>query len=190
MSEDNKTNLQHAVWGLSAPMAGADSNRRTLDLTVESQELIDFIQELDRKNIETAVENCEKWFRKTVDRTTIENMYVPILKQPYKEGAAFTTRVKVTVGDKYATEVWLVGEEEDKLTYVRGSHTDLNKGCKMVVIVESAGLWFMSKQFGCSMNAIAIMVWPNKIVGGINSFVLAPNTKLVEGHVEPMELDD
>ena len=38
MSEDNKTNLQTAVWGLSTPLSG-DTSRRTLELTIESDTL-------------------------------------------------------------------------------------------------------------------------------------------------------
>lgn len=146
--------LQKAVWGLSSPMAGSDATRRTLDVTVESEKLLTFLRQLDEKNVTTAVENCDKWFKRQMDRTTIENMYVPVVKLPFKEGAPYTTRVKVSVSEKYATNIWIVKEGEgNSLEYTKGTHNDLTKDAKMMIIVESTGLWFMSKQFGCSMNA-------------------------------------
>ena len=190
LSENDKSTLPVAVWGLSTPMAGTESNRRTLDVTVDDPALLKFLREFDEKNITTAVENCEKWFKKSMDRSTIENMYVPVLKNPYKEGASYTTRVKVTIGDKYATNVLVAAGTGNQLEYHAGDQHDLTKNSKMMIRVECSGLWFMSKQFGCSLNATDILVWPNKSsLSGINGFVFAKDTVLVEKEPEPMSID-
>ena len=180
MSKDNKGSLQYAVWGLQNDMAGSDVARKTLDVTIDG-ELVEFLKKLDAKNIEAAASSCDKWFKKSLDKSTIENMYSPLVKLPFREGASHQTKVKITVEGKYSTKIWIVKEEGDKLEYVKGSHHDLTKGCKMMIIAESTGLWFMTKQFGCSLNATDIMVWPNRQTGGISSFVLAPQTVLSEG---------
>ena len=179
MSEDNRQNLQQAVWGLSTPLPGMDASRRTLELTVESPALHTFLENLDAKNVDTAISQAPEWFRKSVDADAIKNMYVPLVKPPQKADMKHTVRVKVKCGD-YPTNIYVVDSTDDdgNLTYVKGTPEDLTRNAKCMVMAESVGLWFMSRQFGMSLSATDIVVWPNRRNTGINAFTMAADTKL------------
>ena len=194
MSEDDKNNLQTAIWGLSTPLAGQDASRRTLELSIESSELHTFLGNLDRKNLETAVEQSPEWFRKTVDADAIKQMYVSLVKEPYKPDQKPTVRVKVKCGD-YPTNIYVVQETDadGNITYAKGTPEDLARNVKCLVMVETVGLWFMSRQFGMSLTATEILVWPNRRIMGIDAFTMSSSTKMQprqEVFAPPTEDDD
>ena len=152
MSENNRQNLQTAVWNASPPMnATADgATRMSLELTIESPALNEFLCALDKQNIEKAKENAHLWF-KNVDPQMVNQMYVPLMRStPSKP----TVKVKVKCGEKYSTDVFVVREENSVIRHTRGVHTDITKGSKCLVVVESSGLWFMNRQFGMSLAII------------------------------------
>ena len=162
MSEDQSVNLQTAIWGLSQPLQSQDASRRTLELSIESPHLYEFLTKLDEKNINTAVEKSPQWFKKTMDKTAVEAMYTYLVKAPAKEGAKHTVRVKVKCAD-YPTSIYVVDEkasQNGKLVYHKGGPDDLVRNSKCMVMVETVGLWFMSRQFGMSLTASEILVWP------------------------------
>lgn len=185
MSEDEKTNLQTAVWGLSTPLTGQDASRRTLELTVESSQLRSFLESLDETNINTAIAQSPDWFKKTLEPDAIRQMYVRLIKEPSKEGAPPSMRVKVKCTEPYATNIYVVsGEDQNgKLMYSKGGPEDLVRNAKCLVVVETVGLWFMSRQFGMSLTATEILVWPSKRCTGIDAFSLSSDAKLIK--VEP-----
>ena len=169
---------QTALWGLSTPLPGQDTSRRALELTVETPELKMWLHKLDEHNIKTAVESAPAWFKKDLSDSEVRNMYVPLLKPPTKPGGKDTMRVKVKCAE-YPTKIFTVtgvnadgGIEYDKEP---GKPEDLIKNVKVMVRCETAGLWFMSRQFGMSLTATDIIVWPNKTPEGIDAFVF--NTK-------------
>ena len=182
MSEDDKQNLQTAIWGLSTPLPGQDTARRTLELSIESPDLMAFLQKLDAKNLATAVSQSPEWFRKTLDADAIKQMYVHLIKEPSKADQKPTVRVKVKCGDTYPTNIYVVTDTdaEGNLTYVKGTPDDLARNVKCLVMVESVGLWFMSRQFGMSLTATEILVWPNRRSTGIDAFTITGGTKLTQ----------
>lgn len=186
MSEDDKTNRQTAIWGLSTPLPTQDNSRRTLELTIESPDLAAFLNKIDEQNVKTALEKSPEWFKKTLDENDIKHMYVRLVKPPSNESKEPkpTCRVKVKCGD-YPTNIYVVQDTdpEGNLTYVRGSPDDLARGVKCVVICETVGLWFMSRQFGMSLTATEILVWPNRRSTGIDAFTLTSSTKLYQSVV-------
>lgn len=179
MSENDKMNLQTAVWGLSTPLAGQDASRRTLELTIESPALQTFLDQLDAKNLQMAHQQSPDWFKKTLDVEQIKNMYVPLAKPPTKADMKPTVRCKVKCGDR-PTNVYVVQEttSDGNLTYTRGTPDDLARNVKCLVMCETVGLWFMSRQFGMSLTATEILVWPNRRSTGIDAFTLGSETKL------------
>jgi hypothetical protein len=182
MSEDQSMNLQTAVWGLSTPLQGQDTSRRTLELTIESPQLYDFLDRLDEKNISTAVEKAPQWFKKENNRAAVEAMYTYLVKAPVKENAKATVRVKVKCGD-YPTNIYVVDEkasQNGKLSYHKGGPEDLSRNSKCMVMVDTVGLWFMSRQFGMSLTASEIMVWPARRASGIDAFTLSNDTILYQ----------
>lgn len=187
MSEDQSVNLQTAVWGLSQPLATQDASRRTLELSIESPQLYDFLTKLDEKNIATAVEKAPTWFKKANDRASVEAMYTYLVKPPAKEGAKPTVRVKVKCGD-YPTSIYVIDEkasQNGKLVYHKGGPDDLTRNSKCMVMAETVGLWFMSRQFGMSLTASEILVWPARRASGIDAFTLSNDTVLYQAN-EPI----
>lgn len=178
MSENERVNLQTAVWGLSTPMPGADASRRTLDLTIESPSLETFLCQLDNKNIDTACSKSFEWFKKEIDRSAIEQMYTYLVR-PGKEGKPNMVRVKVKCGE-YPTNIYVVQEEdvEGNIKYVKGTADDLAKNARCLVVVETNGLWFMNRQFGMSLTATEILVWPTKRTNGIDAFTMSSQARL------------
>lgn len=190
MSEDNETNLQKTVWPLSTPPSGQESQKRTLELTIESPKLLSFLKELDAHNIECATKNCDSWFKKSMERADIEQMYVPMVKAKAKDEYIDTVKIKVKC-QEYPTNIYVVDNEENgQMCYSQGSVNDLVKGVKVFVMVETAGLWFMSKSFGMSLIASDMFVWPNKTPIGIDKFKLSPGTTLCKSGAMPQMQDD
>lgn len=175
MSENENTNLQRVVWGLSTPLPGQDSNRRTLEVTIESEDLLKFLQKLDEHNKTIAHKMSESWFKKQLDMDQIKNMYVPLVKEPTKEGEKHTVRVKVKCAE-YPTNIFAVRSDKEVFEYEKSTHNDLTKNVKCMVMAETVGLWFMSRQFGMSLTATDIVVWPNKRTTGIQAFSFSNST--------------
>lgn len=180
MSEDDQTHLQTAVWPLSTPLQGQDGSRRTFELTVESPALDDFLAALDDKNIDMASDKSEDWFKKKLERPTVEGMYV-YMRKVSENGMKPTVKVKVGCGSTRPTNIFVVTNvdaQSGALTYVRGTHDDLVKGIKALVMVETTGLWFMNRTFGMSLNATEILVFPQKRnASGITAFTLSKNIR-------------
>jgi len=187
MSEDNETNLQNAVWGLSQPLAGQDASRRSLELTVESPVLKQFLIDLDRKNIETATTCSELWFKKQLDQPSIESMYSPLFKPRQKETFKDSVKIKVKCAD-YPTNIWIVDDIVDgEMLCKRGQPEDLTKGIKVLAMVETSGLWFMPRQFGMSLTATDLLIWTNNTVGGLKGFTLKEGSTIKKVVDHPME---
>ena len=96
-----------------------------------------------------------------------------------KEGQKPTVRVKVKSGD-YPTNIYVVTDtdENGNITYTQGTPEDLTRKVRCLVMVETVGLWFMSRQFGMSLTATQILVWPNRRSTGIDAFTMSSSTKL------------
>lgn len=185
MSEDETKNLQTAVWGLSTPLQGQDASRRTLELTIESPDLLKFLEQLDEQNIQTAVKQSPIWFKKSVDENAVRQMYVPLVKPAAKPDAKPTVRVKVKCGD-YPTNIYTIQDKTgSKLDYIKGTPEDLTRNSKCMVMCETVGLWFMSRQFGMSLTANEIMVWPTRRNTGINAFTLTKDITLTKVNETP-----
>lgn len=172
--------LATATWGLSKILPGQDASKRMLELTIEDEETFNTLTKLDNMNIQVAVDNSETWFKKKLDVQTIKDMYVPIVKPRAKIEFKDSVKVKVKC-EELPTEIWVVQEEIDNvIKYTVGTLEDLSKGTKILAIVETSGLWFMSRQFGMSFTAKQLLVWPNKITTGINAFTLSEGQSLME----------
>lgn len=180
MSEDQETGLQTALFGVSNPMPGQEDKRRALDLSIDSEQLMAFLARLDKHNVAVAVKNSQEWFKKQLDHAQVESMYIPLVKQPPPDTKFKpTVRTKLKVNEQYNSNVWLA-DGTANVEYRRGLYTDIFKGSKCMAIVETSGLWFASRTFGMSLVVSDILVWPNDRQGGINSFLLAPGTKLAQ----------
>ena len=123
------------------------------------------LQRLDEQNIQTAVANSESWFKKALDRSAIESMYVPIVKTPSSAEYKPTVKTKVKIGEAKNTEIFLAKNERDddgSLLYEPTTYEAITKGCRCLAVVESSGLWFASRQFGMSLVVTNLMIWKNQ----------------------------
>lgn len=192
MSKDQNTGLQTAIYGVSNPLPGVEADkRRSLDLSVEDEDLCKFLKDLDAKNIDIACSKSQEWFKKDFDRNMIENMYVPLFKPSNNpEKYSPTVRTKLKIAEQYNTDIWIVTSNagEEPLQYKRGSMNDISKGSKVMAIVETGGLWFAARQFGMSLTLTHILVWPSIRPQGVNAFCFAPGTTAV-GEESTMEVD-
>lgn len=175
---------QEAVWDVSAPPE--NPTKKTLELTITPQ-LQSFLEKLDKRNEDEAVQNCGQWFPKVkqASEPVIRGMYKTILKQESGRDD-YTVKVKIRSGEAYPTKIWRVTDEkEGKIQTAAGSEDLLKKGSKIMVIVDTPGLWFMTNQYGMSLTATDVIVWPVKSVTGLDAFFLG------EGMVvENRDVDD
>ena len=191
MSENENTNLQNAVWGLSTPLPGQDASRRTLELSIESPELQKFLERMDEHNLRTASANAQDWFKKPLGEEAIKGMYARLVREPQKADQKPSVRVKVKCAE-YPTNIYVVdGTDLDgNLTYSKGTPEDLTRNAKCLCMVETMGLWFMSRQFGMSLTASEILVWPNRRPSGIAAFTMSKQPKLSQSPATPLQQVD
>lgn len=162
--------LPSSPYGLSDPMVGStNTSRLTLDVTIETDEVREWLSSLDTKNKEAAKHNCQEWFKKSIEESKINEMYSPIVREASSDKYKPTVRVKVQTDGDRATRVFLCHPGEGELNYDEGSHKDLRKGCKLLVICETSGLWFQARQFGMSFSATEIFVWSKGRPRGIDA---------------------
>jgi hypothetical protein len=181
--------LLRAVYGLSIPLPGQDERRRALDLSIDNDELLDFLKKLDEKNINAAVDNSPEWFKKQMDKNTVCNNYTALVKMPNKAEYRPTVKTKVVVDSNNNTNIYVVRSESggagSELTYTEGSINDITKGCKCLAVVEAAGLWFAQKAFGMSLVCTHLLIWPSSQKQGIGAFNLGGFTPRMEKPVMP-----
>lgn len=172
--------FMRSVYGLSAPLAGqTDNNRRALDLSIDSDEMLKFLQTLDAKNKQAAKTNTMEWFKKQISDTEVDAFYTPIVKPSTKAEYRPTARTKVVVDtERINTQIFVVNREGNdgaKNTieeYIPGSINDISRGGKCIPIVEISGLWFAQKSFGMSLVVTHLLVWPGRSTLGIDAFML------------------
>ena len=135
----------------------SDPNRLTLELTLESPELLKVLQDLDQKNIQTAQKNSVKWFDKE---------YLPIVKfnkDPIKRAKYKPTiRVKVNMDrtKNNRTKFFILAKDENsKLNYVEKDPSIIVPGCSVIPIVKISNIW-LGLNFGCTIDLTDCIVFP------------------------------
>ena len=157
-----------APYGISEPFdeKQKDTDRKSLDITIESDALKNALDALDEHNIKTAFENCEKWFGKKLTMDHIRLMYKPIVTLP-KEGKSykptFRTKVNLNPNEANATRFFAIEEGENGIVrYVEKDHSVLGKGSGTVPVIEIGSLWFAQTQFGMTLESTEIIVFPTR----------------------------
>lgn len=174
--------LMRAVYGVSDPLAGQDgSKKRTLDLSIDSDELLSFLTRLDENNLTAAQHYTSEWFKRSLDQQSIRSFYNPIVK-PGREGFRPTARTKIVIDQESPnkTQFFVVRKEAQQTDlqnasieeYEPGTMHDIEKGCRVLPIVETPGLWFAQNSFGMTLNCTHILIFPSRTPRGINAFNL------------------
>lgn len=147
-----------------------DVDRKSLDMTIESPELMKVLTQLDERNKDVAFQNRNKWFvskqpGKELSRDLVEMMYTACVRMgdPTKNcKPTFRTKVNLRKGSDRATRFFLALETpQGGFRYQEMDHTVLTKGSRVVPIVAVAGLWFSNTGFGCTLECTDVIVYPN-----------------------------
>jgi len=170
---EERTNPQTIVWDVSCPPGSDNPDRLSLDVTINSDKVVAMLRELDVRNVDEAVKHSKEWFNKECSRSSIENMYYPLLRDSNNDGPP-QTRTKVNVGE--TRPVWVLvangSIQSDELDCTDGGQQDLTRNSRALVIIETNGLWFSNSGFGMSLTATDVVVWPSSSTTGINAFNL------------------
>jgi len=118
-----------------------------------------FLADLDLLNVQTAVNNSTKWFKKNIPHDTVQTLYSPCMKQnndkyPPMFRSRFPTDAGKFVGDVFDVNKNLVSQEA------------ITPGCEVEAIVELVGIYFVAKEFGVSWKVIQLKVFPNERLRG------------------------
>lgn len=165
LSSDSKP-LQ-AKYGLSKPRENApDTNKRSVDLSIDDPVIIQKISEIDNYVKEYAFNNSKTMFRKELNREQINDRYTSILKE--KDGHTFIS-LKVKITDK-PTPTKVI--EHGTSNIRSGTVEDITPGSEVVPIVRLLSIWFMSDKFGISPQADKLIVFKAPPRGFLDDFLL------------------
>lgn len=174
---------------VTLPQSG-DPTRCNLDLKFQeyNQSLKDFLIRVDECILAESAKHPE-WFhtfsmKSEFSAETIKKMYQPLVKRNPMYGDS--TRAKIVLPsekNKYPTQIFVVVDEdvEDGQTviqYKKGDYTDLAKGTRCIVTVDTQGIWLAKalNTFGMSLTATTVLVWKSEESkgqgGGVGSFKL------------------
>ena len=140
-------------------------NRKSVELTIESQSLLEQLQALDSHNLKVANENCVKWFGKKLGEETIMEKYIPLVKEGKDENKGkYKPTLKVRFNTdrnsyNYTKFFEIVADAQGKQIPVEKTWEILKQHSSVVPIIRVSGLWF-SQNFGMSIEATDMIVFP------------------------------
>lgn len=153
-----------APYGISKPFDDTkqDSDRKSLDISIESDALLEALKALDEHNIQVAYDNCEKWFGKKLHKDFITHMYHPLVMvdKAGKYRPTFRTKINTNADAVNATRFFLIEESGGKVKYTEKDSSIVTKGSRLVPVVELGSLWFSSTQFGMTLECTEVIVFP------------------------------
>lgn len=161
-----------APFGISKPYAkpGQDpaevkdeSDRKSVDFTIEEKGVYDALEALDAFFVDYAYENRARLFPgKTPSKELIANMYRPIVTLP-KEGKdykpTYRTKINLQKDSQYATRVFQVVEEDSKVKYVKKDSSLITSKSRYVPVVELSSLWFGAAQWGVTFELTDVIAY-------------------------------
>jgi hypothetical protein len=120
-----------------------------------------FLTKLDLQNVQTAVNNSTKWFKKSLPANAVQELYNPSMKQNSdKYPPIFRARFPT-----HPDTGNFVGDIFDKNKNVVGVGA-ITPGCQVEAIVELVGLYFVAKEFGTSWKVVQLKVYPTERIRG------------------------
>jgi hypothetical protein len=132
--------------------------KKNLELSLESEDLVKFWKSVDKHNIETGIKHPE-WFKKKQTKDQIKNMYFPLVTiDDTDKGYSPRLHTKVNKLGRHATKVLIYDKEHGQ--YTKGSMDDITKYSEVMVIVEVTGYWFQNTQWGMSVAATDVIIFP------------------------------
>ena len=148
-----------APHGVSTPYSGAESAERlTMDLEVQSGELLDALTALDELIVTTAVERSKEWFGRQVDEPTARAWYTPLVK-PSKDVEKYpnpTVRTKFSLKRGKETKVRVPTGGEN--AYRPGRKDDIVKGADVCVEVTMTSVMLGNRSFSASLTVEQVLL--------------------------------
>lgn len=139
------------------------NRRRNMELDISRDDVKALFKLIDNRVIGAAAANSEKWFKKSFNEDDLRRMMYRTSVQENKNAAYKPKlRVKITPGnqqtDRRATKIYIV--QSDGSYKTNGEMVDVTPGSRVQCIIEVGSVWFASNQFGISLVARHILVWP------------------------------
>ena len=150
-----------APFGLSS--FTDEATKRTsysLDLSfdAENEDLQNKFEELDNKVLETVAANSQEWLGKKYNITVMkEALYKPIVR-PNKGDYPSTMKIKIMTDSKsgnFVPEAYNHAREQVPLD-------SIEKGQKMLAIIDINQIWFIDNKFGVSVRLQQVLLEPSK----------------------------
>ena len=150
-------------YGISKPFDEneQEKDRKSLDLSIDSEALLAILTKLDAHNIQMAHKNCVAWFGKQMPIEHIGFLYRPIVSydKDRKYKPTFRTKVNVNKNADNCTRFYTIREEDGMTRYIEHDSSIITKGCRLVPICEISSLWFSSKAFGMTLDCTDVIVF-------------------------------
>ena len=139
--------------------------RFNLELACDDKNMVEFFDKFDKRVIGEASTKSEVWFKKKLSEQSLsDTLYRFCCVKSTNPNYAPLLRVKIDgKGTRDPTKIFIVETDASgKETYRETKDpTIITANSMCMPIVKMAGLWFVSKGFGATIVADAVMVWPN-----------------------------
>ncbi len=141
-------------YSMDLSFDGYDSNEKM-------KQFFDAMSALDNHMLDQAVINTQKWFKKSLSRDVLENLYTPCIKYAKdKDGnqKPYPPTIKIQLRQKRDTsdfEVQVYDEEKNPVANPVMQEL-IVKGAQMKCLIQCTGVWFAGGKFGLSWKATQI----------------------------------
>ena len=158
--DNSKIRFQTPICGLPFGL-NEYKNKYNMDLQLNGDstfEIKQFLNLFDNHIIETASKNSFSWFKKSLHKSVINELY----KSQTKENGNYPPMFRVKVpfkNNEFDGKVFNNKQEEISIH-------EITKGCKVQAIIENTGLYFVAKDFGVTWKVIQIKVFPSEKLTG------------------------
>ena len=151
-----------AKFGVNQPIG--ESTRRNLEVSVADKGVQNRFAEIDQQNISIAAQKSKTFFKKDLSEEILAmTLHRKTLKEDEKNRFDPLLRLKCTPSGKNKTKVYIVSTDANgEESFDDGNLDMITPWSKVIPIVSLSGLWFTSTQFGMSVIAKALMVWPEE----------------------------
>ena len=177
-----------APFGLSS--FTDEATKRTsysLDLSfdAENEDLQKTFEDIDNKVLEAVAANSQEWLGKKYNITVMkEALYKPLVR-PNKGDYPATMKLKVMTDMRTGEFVpSAYNSQQEKVEF-----DTIEKGQKMMAIIELNQIWFIDNKFGVSARVQQVLLEPSKKLAGFAFRGVAAPQEDVEDDVEE-EYDD
>jgi hypothetical protein len=153
----NKVRFQTPV--LRMPFGVNDTNnRKSIDFSISDQNFEEFVKSVDNAIVQSAVNNSAVWFKRQLTEGVVSELYKKSMKPSEKYPPLMRMKLP-TVDNEFTGEIYDSNKNELSMK-------SLQKGSRVQLIAEIAGIYFVAKEFGISWKIVQIKVMPqNRLTG-------------------------